>query len=97
MCKKARILLAVFVLTIAAYALIDGRHTGLVAIKTVEGLGGGVLFGLTAAADRWIKLHRRTGFSLWRFRCIVLREVKVGLCAGLLVGVFVVILSLLTS
>jgi hypothetical protein len=97
MCKFIKCGFVLLMLAVIVYAFVDGRHAEIVAVKTAEGLLGGVLFGLVAAADKWFKVHRRAGFSLWRFRCVVAREVKVGLCTGFLVGVVVAVVALLTT
>jgi hypothetical protein len=97
MCKLIRCGFVLLMLAVLLYAFIDGRYVEIVALKTIEGLLGGVLFGLAAAFDKWAKSRRRAGFSLWRFRCIVVREVKIGLCAGLLVGVMIAIIALLST
>jgi hypothetical protein len=97
MCKLFRYGFVLLMLAVIVYAFVDGRHAEVVAMKTAEGLLGGVLFGLVAAADKWLKVRWRAGFSLWRFRCVVVREVKVGLCTGFLVGVAVAVVALLTT
>ena len=97
MFKFIRYTLVLLLLAVIIYAFFDGRHAELIALKTVEGLLGGVLFGLAAAFDKWIKVRRGARLSLWRFRCVVEREVRVGICAGFLVGVMVAMIALLLT
>ena len=44
------------------------------------------MFGLLSGLRKWYRVHDRAGFTLWRFRCVIVREVKTGFCAGTLVG-----------
>jgi hypothetical protein len=89
--------LLALVLAVALVGLFDKRQALIVASKAGEGLVGGVLFGLVAALDKWMRVRERRVFSLWRFRCVWLREIKVGLCAGFLAGVMFAAIALLAN
>ena len=69
----------------------------VVLVKFAEGAAGGGMYGLLSAAQKWNRVHHRGGFSVWRFRCIIVREVKCGCCAGVLAGLLFGALELLAK
>jgi hypothetical protein len=86
MCKVIKLGFAVLLLFVAVVVCCDDQALSLVLEKTAEGVAGGMMFGLLSGFDKWLRVRDRAGFSLWRFRCVLAREVKGGLCAGFLVG-----------
>jgi hypothetical protein len=71
--------------TVAAVVL-DDASRGVLCEKTVEGAIGGAMLGMLSALKKWYRVRNRGHFTMWRFRCVFVREVKGGFCAGALVG-----------
>jgi hypothetical protein len=95
MCKLIKCVVVVLLLAFATYAFVDKRHAEVIAVKTAEGSIAGLLFGLVVAADRWFNAHPQAAFTAWRFRRVVAREFRVGLCSGFLIGVLFAVVALL--
>ena len=95
MCKLIKFAFAALFVVALVLALFDLKASECVLLKTVEGALGGLLFGLVAGLDLWVRLPPRRGLTLWRFRCVMWREVRVGMCAGCLVGMALSVVALL--
>ena len=95
MCKCFRVAFAVLLVGAGVTAMFDLATGELLLLKTVEGVLGGLLFGLIAGLDKWLRF-RRHGFPFCRFKCLLRREVQVGLCAGFLVGAVLSLCAILT-
>ncbi len=96
-CKSIKFAFAALLVVAIVLAIFDLKMSELVLLKTAEGVLGGLLFGLVAGLDLWVRLHHRRGFTLWRFRCVLWREVRVGMCAGCLVGMALSVVAILVQ
>lgn len=73
-------------LGVFGWAVADPRGLAVLAHKTLEGLGGGVLFGLVAAGEKIDRARGEVHLTVRRVALVVGHEVQVGLITGLLVG-----------
>jgi hypothetical protein len=81
-------------LAVVACVVLDDASRDVLCEKTLDGILGGVMFGLLSGLRKWYRVRDRAGFTLWRFRCVIGREVKTGFCSGMLVGLVCGVLML---
>jgi hypothetical protein len=96
MCKCIKFAFAVLLVAAAVLAVFDLTTAELLVLKTAEGVLGGLLLGLLAALDLWVRLHHHRGFTLRRFRCLLMWEVRAGVCSGFLIGLVLSLVTILT-
>lgn len=92
MCKFCQLVAAFLLSFVAGFACSSGAARAMVLERAGEGIVGGLLFGALSAADKkWFSPLPANG----TFGEILGRELKVGLCAGFLVGCAVSAMTIL--